>query len=182
MDEIRRFINALKNADYVKGRCNSLIEAFEAYEKGQTDVAHNVAFRDAPLLWPATILHEERHLIKDFAWTHLNIWEYPQELRCKQVELHHLWIECEQRFYRVMYANFTGLEHLSITEEWRKVGEMLWGYPEILDYLPPHIFNRLAEPELGFDSLDALQDDWLSFQAEPVPNFIEFCNDIFGDG
>ena len=98
MDEIRRFINALKNADYVKGRCNSLIEAFEAYEKGQTDVAHNVAFRDAPLLWPATILHEERHLIKDFAWTHLNIWEYPQELRCKQVELHHLWIECEQRF------------------------------------------------------------------------------------
>lgn len=182
MDELRGFINALRKAEYVKGRCNSLIEAFEAYEKGQTDITHNVAFREVPLLRSAVILHEEKSIIKEHSWTHLNIWNYPQELRCRQVETRHLWVQCENRFFRVVYAYFTELEHLGITDQWRKVGEMLWGYPEILDYQPPYIYNRLAEPELAFDSIEALQADWQAFRKLPNPIFDEFCNDIFADG
>lgn len=182
LTELRGFIKALQNADYVGDRCDSLVEAFRAYEQGQTEVTHSVAFRDVPLLHPAMILHEGNSIFRDLAWTHSNIWGFPQEMRCKRVATRHLWVQCEQKFYRIIYAHFTDFEHLGISGEWRKVGEMLWGYPEILDYQPPHIYNRLAEPEIEFDSLDALHADWQSFQANPMPIFDEFCNDIFGDG
>ena len=179
MDEITRFIRALE-AEHPSSR--ALISAFRAYEQGEHEVQHPVAYHNVPLLKPAVILHEEQHVLEDFAWEHLNIWSCTYNMRCSKVETIHRWVQCENSFRRVLYAHFTNLELDYAVEEWNVVGDMLWGYPEILHYDPPHIYNRLAEPEHTFDSLEELEKDWVKFCKEPRPDFSEFCNDIFGDG
>jgi len=182
MDQLRKFIKALEDADYIGDHSKELIVAFHAYEAGQTDARHSVAYHDVPLLVPVTILHEEAHRMTDFAWVHMNIWEWPQNMRCKSVETKHLWIQDGDCYCRALFAFFTGLEHQGITKEWHKVGEMLWGYPEMLDYNIPHIQNRLAEVELTFAEVEDLEADWEAFRKSPTPVFSAFCDDIFGDG
>ena len=63
LEQIRTFIQALEEADYLGDHSKELIVAFHAYEAGQTDVRHNVAYREVPLLVPVTVLHEEQHLM-----------------------------------------------------------------------------------------------------------------------
>ena len=182
MVQVRTFIKALEDADYLSGHSQGLIAAFYAYESGQTDVKHSVAYRDVPLLVPVTILHEETHSMTDLAWEHMNIWQWPQKMRCKQVETRHIWLQDEGNFCRAFFAFFTDFEHEGITGDWHRVGEMLWGYPEMLDYEPPHLHNRLAEVELAFGTVEELEADWAHFRKEPSPIFDSFCDDIFGDG
>lgn len=182
MEQLRIFIKALEEADYIGDHSKELIVAFHAYEAGQTDVRHSVAYHDAPLLVPVTILHEEAHRMTDYAWVHMNIWDRPQNMRCKSVETRHLWIQDGDSYCRALFALFSDLEHQGITKEWHKVGEMLWGYPEMLDYKIPHIQNRLAEVELTFAEVEDLEADWEAFRKSPMPVFSAFCDDIFGDG
>lgn len=184
IDEITCFIQAIEAADYIEEHSSpgALIPAFHAYEQGNHDVQHPVAYHEVPFLTPALILHEEKHVLEGFAWEHLNTWRWPYNMRCSKVETVHRWVQCDDSFHRVLYAQFTDLEYQGTIGQWNQVGDMLWGYPEILHYDPPRIHNRLAEPECSFDSLEELEKDWVKFCKEPRPDFSEFCNDIFGDG
>lgn len=182
LEQIRTFIRALEEADYLGDHSKEMIAAFHAYEAGQTDVRHNVAYREVPLLVPVTVLHEEQCRLENRAWEHLNIWEWPQNMRCKIVDTRHLWIKDGEGYCRVLFAFFTDFEHEGVTGEWRKVGEMLWGYPEMLDYDPPHIHNRLGEVELAFKTEAEMEADWMAFREDPKPIFDSLCDEIFGDG
>lgn len=82
----------------------------------------------------------------------------------------------------MLFARFTDLEHEGITGEWRRVGEILWDYPKMLDYKPPYIQNRLAEVEAAYETLKEAETDWEAFRREPNPIFEPFCDDISGDG
>ena len=72
LGEIRAFINAL-DKEY-EGSHRELVSAFRAYEGGQTDVTHHVAFQEVPLLTPAKLVHAEKAVLKNHAWDHINIW------------------------------------------------------------------------------------------------------------
>ena len=182
MEQLSIFMKALEEADHLGDHFKDLTQAFHSYEAGKTDVQHSVAYRDVPLLVPVRVLHEETHQIADHSWEHRNIWGYPQNLRCKSVESKHLWIQDGDDFCRVLFARFTDLENEGITGEWRRVGEILWGYPKMLDYKPPYIQNRLAEVEVAYETLKEAETDWEAFRREPNPIFDSFCDDIFGDG
>ena len=182
MEQLSIFMKALEEADHLGDHFKDLTQAFHSYEAGKTDVQHSVAYRDVPLLVPVRVLHEETHQIADHSWEHRNIWGYPQNLRCQSVESKHLWIQDGDGFCRVLFARFTDLEHEGITGEWRRVGEILWGYPKMLDYKPPYIQNRLAEVEVAYETLKETETDWEAFRREPNPIFDSFCDDIFGDG
>ena len=74
---------------------------------------------------------------------------------------------------------FDGLEYESFNG-WKTVGTMLWGYPHMLEYEAPLIYNRLMIEDATFASLsEAMTNLELS---EPDFNFSGFCDDIFGDG
>lgn len=83
---------------------------------------------------------------------------------------------------RAVFAKFKGLQYQGYREKWGDVGDMFWGYPEMLGCKPPYISNRLAESELVFGTLKDAQADWEAFQSSPVPLFAEVCDEIFGDG
>lgn len=182
MSEIKAFIHALETADYIGDHSKDLIQAFRDYLQGDTDVTHSVAYREVPLLKAVHVIHENNVILTDYSWEHRNTWGCPYYMRCSKVETRHLWLDCGGTYSRVLYAHFTDLEYLGVLEQWKAVGTMLWGYPEILSYEPPHIFNRLAEPEKTFVSERELEKDWRTFNAYSIQVFTEFCNDIFGDG
>lgn len=182
IEEIRKFIHALETADYLGDHAKKLIEAFHSYDSGNITVKHSVAYREIPLLLPTKILHHELFALTNHSWEHKNIWNCPYYMRCKEVRTEHLWVQCGELLSSAIYAHFTGLEYQGPLGNWKKVGTMLWGYPELLEYHDPHIHNRLAEPERTFSSIDELERDWIEFRKNPRPDFTEFCNDIFGDG
>ena len=72
LDEIRNFITQLSNDDAFRDRFSELISAFQAFEFGQHEVTHQVAYRETPLLVPAQLLHKEKITLDNYAWEHLN--------------------------------------------------------------------------------------------------------------
>ena len=182
IEELESFIHALKTADYIGDQFKDLIQAFYVYLQGNTEATHSVAYREVPLLKVAHVIHEENLIMKDYSWEHRNTWGCPYYMRCSKVETKHLWLACGGAYSRVLYAHFTNLEYQGVIDQWKTVGMMLWGYPELLSYEPPHINNRIAEPERVFNTEQECEDDWIAFKDHPVPDFTEFCNDIFGDG
>ena len=180
--EISDFIVALESDSTTSEQEKHLIQAFSAYEQGKTGVTHIAAYQEVPLLTPVNVIHEEQHSFSDYSWIHYNTWDCPYSMRCSKVETRHLWLQTEDFYGRVMYANFADLEYQGDENHRITIGDMLWGYPEMLHYAPPNIYNRLAESERIFKTQSELEADWAAFCAQPDPDFSEFCNDIFGDG
>ena len=181
LEDIRAFINTLDKECEDSHR--ELVSAFRAYEGGQTDAAHHVAFQKVPLLTPTRLVHTEKVVLQNYAWDHMNTWHRAYKMRCAKAETEHLWLECEGRYFRVIKVTFTKLRYESILGGWRQLSEnMLWGFPCILREDADYFWNALAEPEKGFQTMEELEQDWEAFKRNPDPQFAEFCNDIFGDG
>ena len=179
MADIRDFIEALSKAK----KNQHLIDAFRAYESGQTDATHIVAYQEVRLLAPVRVLHRETVEIENLAWEHTNTWGCGYDMRCDKVCSEHLWIECEGKFYRALKATFTNLCYEGFSRQWIPLGDMLWGYPCVLAGTPGgDLWNRLAEPEKSFKTEDELQQDWQAFKTSATPDYTHFCNDIFGNG
>ena len=182
LDEIRDFIDKLCSNEDFGDRFVELISAFHAFEAGQHDVKHNVAYRDVPLLVPVRLLYKEKITLDNHAWEHLNTWRWPYNMRCEKVESEHLWFACGREYCRAAKAVFTNLQYAGTVGQWNDVGDMLWGFPGILTRDLSGFRNRLAEPEEYFKSRAEAQQDWEAFTFAPDPDYTEFCNDIFGDG
>ena len=181
LDEIRDFIAQLSNDDF-HDRFSELISAFQAFEFGQHEVTHQVAYRETPLLVPAQLLHKEKITLDNYAWEHLNTWRWPYSMRCEKVESEHFWFACDREYFRATKAVFTNLQYAGAIGQWKDVGNMLWGFPCILAGGPAGFRNLLGEPERRFQSRAEAQKDWAAFIIKPDPDYKEFCNDIFGDG
>lgn len=182
LEEIRNFIREIDANKRNEDSHKSLLSAFRAYEAGQTNITHNVAFREVPLLVPAQIIHTEGAFWENYEWEHLNTWRWPYNMRCDTVKSTHFWVRCDQEYRRVVKAEFGFLRYEGLADHWNLVGDMLWGFPCMLTGHPAKFYNVLAEPEKVFQSVEEMEADWLSFQASPDPDYTEFCNDIFGDG
>lgn len=181
LEEIRTFIDRLEKERGDSHR--ELVSAFRAYEAGQTDASHHAAFQKVPLLIPAGLIHKESFVLEDYAWDHLNTWQSIYKMCCDRVETEHLWLECEGRGFRGVKANFKRLQHESVLGGWKEIDEkMLWGFPCMLRGDSGHFGNALAEPEKGFETREELDRDWEAFKKNPDPQFVGFCDDIFGDG
>lgn len=181
-EEIEALLNELDENNHSEDSHKSLLTAFRAYEAGQTDVTHNVAFQEVPFLVPAQLLRSEKVELENHAWEHLNTWHCPYNMRCDKVVSEHLWFECEGEWIRAVKAEFMFLRYQGPIGQWKLVGDMLWGFPGMLTGNPAKFYNVLAEPEKYFKTKSDLEADWQAFRGMPDPDYTEFCNDIFGDG
>ena len=182
MDEFRRFFDELAKSEDFKARFKTLISTFQAFEKGEKDLKHTVAYRSVPFLVPVRLLYREKITLDNYTWEHLNRWGWPYYMRCDNVESEHLWFACGKEYCRATRAVFTKLQYTGTIGSWDDVGSMLWGFPCILSGNSSGFWNQLAEPEKHFKTRAEVQQDWSAFQSHPDPNYAEFCNDIFGDG
>jgi len=176
-------LHALENDEDLCKSQQALLTAFHSFEQGDTAVQHPVAYQNVPLLTKAKVLYQEKRQYRDISWTHWNTWQWPYYLRGEEVIADHLWLQCEKKFCRCMNARFRNLEYRSShSHDWKPLGDMLWGFPEMIVYRPPLLWNRLAVIEKQFDALPELQFDVIAFANNPDPDFSRICDDIFGDG
>ena len=181
-EEIRYLLNELDKNKHAEDSYKYLLDAFRAYEAGQTDVTYNCAYQEVPFLVPANLLHSETVEIENYEWEHQNTWHCIYNMRCDKVRSEHLWFECDGKWIRAFKAEFSFLRYQGTIGQWTLVGNMLWGFPGMLTGEPAKFYNVLAEPEAFFASREELEKDWIEFKASPGPDYTEFCNDIFGDG
>ena len=181
MSDLEGWIKAIEVEKCFAERFSSLTKTFRAYQSGQHNITHNVAYQEVRFLDKVTLLYRESYTAEKLAWEHLNTWQWPYFMSCEKVESEHLWLRCKDRYYRCFMAKFYSLKYGTDPNEQTPAGGMLWGFPEMLEVDDlPLMWNRLAEPEKNFKTL--AEADWEAFRAAPNPDFSEFCNDIFGDG
>lgn len=119
--------------------------------------------------------------ITDEAWTHMNIWECPYYLRCRELEAEQVWLQIEKGFVRCVRARFKDLELQSIiSDEWRPFNSGFWGYPHMLEYEEPYVYSRLLVSEEAFKTKKlALKNAQTN---QPGLCMDEVCDEMFGDG
>ena len=183
LDDVLRFMDALENDEDLRKSQQALLAAFHSFEQGDIAVQHPVAYQNVPLLIEANVLHQEKRQHQNLEWKHLNTWQWPYYLRCEEVVTVHLWLQCQKQFCRCVKARFCNLEYRSAhSHDWKPLGDMLWGFPEMIVHWPPFLWNRLAVIEKRFDDLSELQADVTAFANNADPDFSRICDDIFGDG
>ena len=180
LDEIRELLLTIKNDPQFAGCCTEVLDAFfKMYEKGRRGVTHYVAYQEVPLLERVTILGKRDFTLNNYSWEHINTWGCPYKMRCKSALISQNWVSRKNEFSRCFKVIFEGLEYEGLNG-WVKIGHMLWGYPHMIEFEDPLIYNRLMMQDEVFPSLreamDSLENSSQTF------DFSEFCNDIFGDG
>lgn len=150
----------------------------EGRKKG---VTHIVAYSKRQLLISANLVCSADHAIQSYQWEHLNIWGSVYHMRCSAVNTEHRWIECKDRYYRCVIARFEDLEWTE-DGEWCRVDDSTWGISHMLCFEGNSVCNKLAELEKVFKTKEEMENDYQKFLENPIPDFGEFCNEIFGDG
>ena len=182
MEDLRCFFGELTIDEELNKRFKDLISTFQAFDEGQQGLTHYIAYRKVPFLVPAHLLHKETVTLESYKWEHTNTWGWPYYMRCDKVESEHLWFACGGEYFRAVKAVFLKLQYAGTADQWNHIGTMLWGFPCILTGNPFSFWNRLAETEKHFKTMEEVQQDWKAFLKAPDPDYSEFCNDIFGDG
>lgn len=183
LDDIRKLMDALETDEDLCNSQQALITAFRSYQQGNTDIQHSVAYQKVPFLTEAKVLHREERRYRNLEWKHLNTWQWPYYLRSEEAVTLHFWLQCQTQYCRCVKVCFRNLEYCgSHDHEWKPLGDMLWGFPEMIVYQPPFLWNRLAVVEKKFNDFSELQADMDGCAKDPDPEFARFCDDIFGDG
>ena len=182
IEDLRCFFDELISDGELKKRFKDLISTFQAFDEGQQGLTHSIAYRKVPFLVPAHLLHKETVTLESYKWEHTNTWGWPYYMRCDKVESEHLWFACGGEYCRAVKAVFSKLQYAGTADQWNHIGSMLWGFPCILVGNPFSFWNRLAEPEKHFETMEEVRQDWKTFLETPDPDYSGFCNDIFGDG
>lgn len=179
---VQEWIDAIAADEKRAESRKELRNTFEAFKAGEKNLSISAAYRTVPFMTPMTVLKKERLVRENVQWEHINTWGFPYNIRCKVVESEHIWLSCGRKHYRGLFAKFINPEYESARSEWQLLGDMLWGFPEVLTLQGNILQNRLAEPEKFFGSKYDALSDWEAFCKKPDPIYKEFCNDIFGDG
>ena len=132
LEDLRCFFGELAHDEKLKKQFKELLSTFQAFEEGQQDLSHSIAYRKVPFLVPAQLLHREPVTLENYKWTHINTWDRPYYMRCDEVRSEHLWLACDGEYCRATKAMLSRLQYTGTIGRWNHVGTMLWGFPCIL--------------------------------------------------
>lgn len=107
MSDLEGWIKAIEVEKCFAERFSSLTKTFRAYQSGQHNITHNVAYQEVRFLDKVTLLYRESYTAEKLAWEHLNTWQWPYFMSCEKVESEHLWLRCKDRYYRCSWPSST---------------------------------------------------------------------------
>ena len=85
LEDLRCFFGELAHDEKLKKQFKELLSTFQAFEEGQQDLSHSIAYRKVPFLVPAQLLHREPVTLENYKWTHTNTGDKPYYMRCDKV-------------------------------------------------------------------------------------------------
>lgn len=77
MSDLEGWIKAIEVEKCFAERFSSLTKTFRAYQSGQHNITHNVAYQEVRFLDKVTLLYRESYTAEKLAWEHLNTWQWP---------------------------------------------------------------------------------------------------------
>lgn len=182
LEQIDGFFQALKADTGTAERQAYIISIYDQFLAGKKTISHRVAYREIPFLAPAKILGEEKSVLTNHSWEHLNTWQWPYKMRCGKAESTHLWISCYGRYTRCIQTKFTNLCYDAISEDYMKFTGVTWGFPHQIELEGINTYSRLFVEEKVFKNKAAALNDRISFIDKPDPIFDRVIDDIFADG
>lgn len=181
LDDIKNFIDAIRSDEKLAEKFANLINTFDKYMAGEKNIKHNVAYREMPFLVRAKCLDTTESMLTNYNWEHINTWQWPYDMRCKEAKSSHVWISCQGEYMRCIRTEFIDLEYEHFNGRWDEPG-MIWGYPHQIEFDNNRTYNRLFVAEKLFKNKTESLEDIEKFKINPDPNFKEVLDDIFGDG
>lgn len=182
LDEIRGLVEALAKDEKRRVNFAELIDAFRAYEAGNHQVTHHVAYQEVPLLEPVALLSRKVLRAESHAWTYLNTWGSPYSLRCDSVTAELLWLKTSEDICRAVKARLRNLQYEGSTGQWHPLADGFWGFPHMVEAENGCIWTRLAVKEMNHSLRKTAEEDMASFQSVQDVDLTGICQDIFGDG
>lgn len=84
MSDLEGWIKAIEVEKCFAERFSSLTKTFRAYQSGQHNITHNVAYQEVRFLDKVTLLYRESYTAEKLAWEHLNTWQWPYFMSCER--------------------------------------------------------------------------------------------------
>jgi hypothetical protein len=181
LDEIAAFINSIRDDGELADKYTELIACFDRYMGGKKDVVHNVAYKEVPFLVRVKRLGTAESVLRNHKWEHVNTWQSPYNMKCKEAISTHIWISCKGSYARCVQTTFVDFKYENIDGKYVALG-MFWGFPHQIETKVDRTFNRLYVVEKMFKSKAEALVDMEKFKIKADPNYSEILNDIFGDG
>lgn len=182
--QMASLINYLESDKRHADNQTQLIQAFKEYLSGNTEIAHDVAYRNVQLLEPVYV-YAQADSISDFTkLEHLNIWDCIYYMRWKKAKSSHFWLRHQKRYIRCVKTIFYSLQYAVIDadEEYKPIKYSM-SFPGMIDFRDDAVVsNRLHVIEKVFENEKELLQDIENFRNTPDPIYTEIFNDIFGDG
>jgi len=182
LEQINAFFEEMKKDEVVAKRQKYILSIYKQYLAGNKTISHVVAHRQVPFLVPAKVLATETSELVNHSWEHLNTWRWPYMIKCDKVKCTHIWFSCYGHYAQCIQAQFLNLQYESTNGEYKRLGDMIWGYPGIIAGEKGNLYNTLFVEEKVFKNKKEAMADRTSFITNPDPIFDNFLNDIFGDG
>lgn len=173
IEMVEGFINAIRNDKKIAAHYKNLISYFDEFKR--------VPHKEGQFLIQAKCVAERKNILTNYEWEHLNVWNWPYNMKCEIADCSHVWIVCQRKFMRCVKVNFTKLKYGVPNAQWQYPG-MLWGYPHQIETENNRTYSRLFCVEKQFKNKSELLEDIELFESFPDPNFQEVLSDIFGDG
>ncbi len=177
-EDIKRVAQALKDGEHYP----DTVKAIQAYFEGNTAATHNVAYREIPILIPVPLKAKRSFTMKQHMWEHLNVWEWPYNMKFDGAEITQIIIKYKDEYHRCFRAKIKNLQYETPNGRYDNLDKMHWGNDFVLnvEYQDDGftIENILYIGEVAYAKLKDAKAD---FQADKVL-FDGFCDEIFGDG
>lgn len=184
LSDIRGLVEALAN-DNADGHHNEVLNAFHAWEQGDLDVMHRVAYSNHKLLTQEEVVAQEDYALKHTVWQHTNIWGCVNELQADAIDVSQIVLKQGDWYLRCIRPVFRDLmvrtPEAPITQmrEWKPVGDRFWGYPHIMVQHGKYTYPRLYMDLQHYSDLsDALRD----LKDASKIDYATVMDEVFGDG
>lgn len=181
LEDISAFIESLRSDEAFSETFADLILHFDRYMSGEKNITHIVAYREEPFLVRAKCLGTSTSYLKNHKWEHLNTWDWPYDMKCKEAKSTHVWLSCRGNYARCIRTEFNDLKYGNSALKYVTPGKS-WGFPHQIEVIGKTTYNRMFVIEKTFKNKKEALIDMQKFEIDPDPNFTEVLNDIFGDG
>ena len=160
------------------------VAGIHAYFDGKTDVTHNIAYQDIPVLEPVEVLETSEMQIGAKEWVHLNAWDCPYKMRFTAAHISQVLLQKDGSFLRCIRASISNLQYWAFNNEWRLAGEFVFGNGAILDTCNKPDGSTTVRTILYVteDQADSLEEQRRKMNDPDALVFDEICDEIFGDG
>lgn len=182
LEDIKTFIEALRNDEKYAKSESRLIEAWDSYTAGNHEITYNATYQENKFLVRVKCLGTAGTILTDCEWEHLNTWWYPYYTKCSQAKSTHIRVSYQGKYRRCVRVKFMSLQCKSTTDEYIQFNGMCRGYPHMIEKDGDITYNRMYVLEKSFKNKVEALLDLKAFIATPDIEYRNVLNDIFGDG